>query len=124
MALLIVAPVVEAYQYATESIWAPRKPWYGTYRVESLSSNDVEGSSLADADRWLKVGIDLSGRTAIRRADGTIKVYHINFDSTKHAASVTSSPSNSPVVLQFRMPDPTTIELEGLLEAKSLLLQL
>ncbi len=124
VALFVVAPVVEAYQYASESIWAPPKPWDGTYRVESLSSNGVENRLLADSERWLKVGIDSSGRTAIRRADGTIKAYSINFDTTNHTASITSSPSNSPVVLQFRMPDPAKMELEGLLEGKSLLLQL
>lgn len=72
----------------------------------------------------LKVGINSSGRMAVRRADGTRKTYRIEFDPTKHTASIPQPPPNPPIVLQFRMPDPTTLELDGSLEGKSLWLRL
>jgi predicted DCC family thiol-disulfide oxidoreductase YuxK len=122
--LFVVGNALEDLQRAIQYASASPEPWQGYYQVESFENGANPPKSAGDRERWIKVGIASSGRTCVLRADGSTRSYRFQIDPKGQTASTTPRPPGQPVVLRFRMPDSTSIELEGQLEGKSILAKL
>lgn len=95
---------------------APTKAWHGIYRVESFRRDGAADRELADADRWVRVGLGSTGLGAIQRADGTSRRMLMAVDETRGTLTITRRDDPVGATLSFAMPAPDRIVLSGVFD--------
>lgn len=115
---LLLAITIRGIVVCTEFIYtrgalAPDPPLHGVYRVESFTRDGV--ADAADAQRWLRVGINKVGPAAIQHADGSGTRYSLKVDETRHSLTFTRHDSREKFLMHYTESSEGTLRLVGVI---------
>jgi hypothetical protein len=112
------APLSNAYDSAyTYGFMAPRSELDGVYRVTAFTRAGATGSAVADASRWVRIGINgRVGLASLQRADGSTRRYRVTIDGAKHTVTIRTM-GEEPVTLTYAKPAVGTLRFEGSFES-------
>jgi hypothetical protein len=96
---------------ATRGALAPDLSLHGVYRVESFTRDGV--ADVADAQRWLRVGINKIGLAAIQRADGSGARYSLKVDETRRSLTFIRHDSREKFLMHYTETPEGTLYLVG-----------
>jgi hypothetical protein len=92
----------------------PHKPLHGTYVVQSFTLGGVADRALEDKLRWVRIGIDGRGYTAIRFADGHLDQVSSAVDADKKTLTLTGDDEAPPLyALTYEPAEAGVIVLHG-----------
>ncbi|MFN0134775.1 MAG: thiol-disulfide oxidoreductase DCC family protein [Phycisphaerae bacterium] len=118
LSFLILPPIRMNYQYLTTNggLLAPSKPWHGIYVVESFTRDGVADREVADADRWVRVGLNSAGVGSIQRATGEARRRGMRWNEGNGTLAWLPGDQKWHDLLQWSMPEPGVIVLVGRFE--------
>jgi predicted DCC family thiol-disulfide oxidoreductase YuxK/uncharacterized membrane protein YphA (DoxX/SURF4 family) len=120
IALLLYSNIASGYtQMYTRGPWAAAHPLRGVYQVEAFT---IDGEPGADAERWVRVGLNAPFIGTVQRADGTAERMRLSVDDeassfTLYDRSLSEPPDEA---LAWERLDDGAILVRGVFEGRDI----